>query len=52
MAVAGCDAAIMGYGPVPATQKALARAGLTIDDIDYVELNEAFAAQYCRWPKT
>lgn len=45
MAVAGCDAAIMGYGPVPATQKALARAGLTIDDIDYFELNEAFAAQ-------
>jgi acetyl-CoA acyltransferase len=45
MAVAGCDAAIMGYGPVPATQKALARAGLTIADIDYVELNEAFAAQ-------
>ncbi|MES2662608.1 MAG: acetyl-CoA C-acyltransferase FadA [Pseudomonadota bacterium] len=45
MAVAGCDAAIMGYGPVPATQKALKRAGLTINDIDYVELNEAFAAQ-------
>lgn len=45
MAVAGCDAAIMGYGPVPATQKALARAGMTMDDIDYVELNEAFAAQ-------
>ncbi|HAG94139.1 MAG: acetyl-CoA C-acyltransferase FadA [Pseudomonadales bacterium] len=45
MAVAGCDAAIMGYGPVPATQKALKRAGLSIDDIDYVELNEAFAAQ-------
>ena len=45
MAVAGCDAAIMGYGPVPATQKALKRAGLKIDDIDYVELNEAFAAQ-------
>jgi len=45
MAVAGCDAAIMGYGPVPATQKALTRAGLTIEDIDYVELNEAFAAQ-------
>ena len=45
MAVAGCDAAIMGYGPVPATQKALARAGLSIEDIDYVELNEAFAAQ-------
>lgn len=45
MAVAGCDAAIMGYGPVPATQKALKRAGLSISDIDYVELNEAFAAQ-------
>ncbi|MCG8314497.1 MAG: acetyl-CoA C-acyltransferase FadA [Pseudomonadales bacterium] len=45
MSVAGCDAAIMGYGPVPATQKALKRAGLKIDDIDYVELNEAFAAQ-------
>jgi acetyl-CoA acyltransferase len=35
----------MGYGPVPATQKALKRAGLTIKDIDLVELNEAFAAQ-------
>ncbi|MEH6577286.1 MAG: acetyl-CoA C-acyltransferase FadA [Amphritea sp.] len=45
MAVAGCDPSIMGYGPVPATQKALKRAGLTINDIDYVELNEAFAAQ-------
>ena len=45
MAVAGCDPSIMGYGPVPATQKALKRAGLTIDDIDYFELNEAFAAQ-------
>ncbi|MFQ3185537.1 acetyl-CoA C-acyltransferase FadA [Marinomonas primoryensis] len=45
MAVAGCDPAIMGYGPVPATKKALKRAGLTIDDIDIVELNEAFAAQ-------
>jgi len=45
LAVAGCDAAIMGYGPVPATQKALARAGLKIQDMDYVELNEAFAAQ-------
>lgn len=45
MAVAGCPAAIMGYGPVPATQKALKRAGLTIDDISHVELNEAFAAQ-------
>ncbi|SQH74581.1 3-ketoacyl-CoA thiolase (Fatty oxidation complex beta subunit) (Beta-ketothiolase) (Acetyl-CoA acyltransferase) [Shewanella benthica] len=45
MAVAGCDAAIMGYGPVPATKKALERAGLTIEDIDVIELNEAFAAQ-------
>jgi len=45
MAVAGCPAAIMGYGPVPATQKALKRAGLTVEDIDHVELNEAFAAQ-------
>jgi acetyl-CoA acyltransferase len=45
MAIAGCDAAIMGYGPVPATQKALKRAGLTVDDIDLFELNEAFAAQ-------
>lgn len=45
MAVAGCDAAIMGYGPVPATQKALKRAGLTIEDMQTVELNEAFAAQ-------
>ena len=45
MAVAGCDPAIMGYGPVPATKKALKRAGLDIADIDFVELNEAFAAQ-------
>jgi acetyl-CoA acyltransferase len=45
MAVAGVDPAIMGYGPVPATQKALKRAGLGINDIDFFELNEAFAAQ-------
>jgi acetyl-CoA acyltransferase len=45
MAVAGCEAAIMGWGPVPATQKALKRAGLSIDDIQTIELNEAFAAQ-------
>ncbi|KZZ46092.1 MAG: acetyl-CoA C-acyltransferase FadA [Saccharospirillaceae bacterium] len=45
MAVAGVDAAIMGYGPVPATKKALKRAGLDVTDIDYWELNEAFAAQ-------
>jgi acetyl-CoA acyltransferase len=45
MAIAGCDPSIMGYGPVPATEKALQRAGLTINDIDLFELNEAFAAQ-------
>ncbi|NND91350.1 MAG: acetyl-CoA C-acyltransferase FadA [Granulosicoccus sp.] len=45
MAVSGCDPAIMGYGPVPASRKALKRAGMSIEDIDYVELNEAFAAQ-------
>jgi 3-oxoadipyl-CoA thiolase len=45
MAVAGVDPAIMGIGPVPATKKALQRAGLKIADIDLVELNEAFASQ-------
>ena len=45
MGVAGCDAAIMGFGPVPATQKALQRAGMTMDDIEIAEFNEAFAAQ-------
>lgn len=45
MAAAGCNAAIMGIGPVPATKKALQRAGLDISNIDYFELNEAFAAQ-------
>ena len=45
MAIAGVDPAVMGIGPVPATQKALHRAGLTIEDIDLVELNEAFASQ-------
>jgi acetyl-CoA acetyltransferase family protein len=43
--VAGCAAEIMGIGPVPASKKALERAGVTIKDIDIVELNEAFAAQ-------
>jgi 3-oxoadipyl-CoA thiolase len=42
---AGVDPAYMGVGPVPAMRKALARAGLTVDDLDLVELNEAFAAQ-------
>ena len=45
MAVAGVDPAIMGYGPVPATKKVLKRAGLEVSDIEFVELNEAFAAQ-------
>ena len=45
MAAAGVDPAIMGIGPVPATQKALQRAGLKIGDIDLIELNEAFASQ-------
>jgi acetyl-CoA C-acetyltransferase/3-oxo-5,6-didehydrosuberyl-CoA/3-oxoadipyl-CoA thiolase len=44
-AVAGVDPSVMGIGPVPATRKALQRAGLTIDQIDLIELNEAFAAQ-------
>lgn len=45
MAVAGVDPAIMGMGPVPAVKKALQRAGLTVNDIDLFELNEAFASQ-------
>lgn len=45
MAIAGVDPAVMGIGPVPATQKALKRAGLEIKDIDLFEINEAFASQ-------
>ena len=45
MAVAGCDPAVMGYGPVPAVNKLLKRAGISMTDVDVVELNEAFAAQ-------
>ena len=45
IAVAGCAPEIMGIGPVAATQKALDRAGLSADDIDIIELNEAFASQ-------
>ena len=44
-AVAGVDPSCMGLGPVPATRKALDRAGLTVEDLDLIELNEAFAAQ-------
>lgn len=55
-ASAGCPPTKMGMGPLPATEKALKRAGLSMDDIDVIELNEAFAAQalYCvkkgNWP--
>ncbi len=45
MAVAGVEPAVMGIGPVPATNKALKRAGLTVADLDLIELNEAFASQ-------
>ena len=45
MAVAGVDPAVMGIGPVPATNKALKRAGLSVTDLDLIELNEAFASQ-------
>jgi acetyl-CoA acyltransferase len=45
MASAGCDPATMGRGPVPASAKALKRAGLELKDMEYIELNEAFAAQ-------
>jgi acetyl-CoA C-acetyltransferase len=45
MGVAGVDPSIMGIGPVPASQKALQRAGLTVNDLDLIELNEAFASQ-------
>nr|WP_277345743.1 acetyl-CoA C-acyltransferase FadA [Pseudomaricurvus alkylphenolicus] len=43
--LAGVDPSIMGYGPVPSTQKALKQLGMDMKDVDYVELNEAFAAQ-------
>jgi 3-oxoadipyl-CoA thiolase len=45
MAIAGVDPAVMGIGPIPATRKALLRAGLQPQDLDLIELNEAFAAQ-------
>ncbi|WP_328185439.1 3-oxoadipyl-CoA thiolase [Marinobacter sp. OP 3.4] len=44
-AIAGVEPRVMGYGPVPASEKALARAGLSINDMDVIEINEAFAAQ-------
>ncbi len=45
MAAAGVEPRVMGIGPVPATRKVLARTGLTIDQMDVIELNEAFASQ-------
>jgi acetyl-CoA C-acetyltransferase len=45
MAVAGVEPAVMGIGPVPATQKVLKRAGISVTDLDLIELNEAFASQ-------
>ena len=45
--IAGVDPKIMGIGPVPASKKALAAAGLTLDDMDIIEINEAFSAQTC-----
>ena len=45
MGIAGCDPSIMGYGPVPASKKALKAAGLSVADLGVIELNEAFAAQ-------
>jgi acetyl-CoA acetyltransferase family protein len=44
--IAGVDPSIMGSGPVPAVRAALKKVGLTLDDIDLIEVNEAFAAQY------
>jgi acetyl-CoA acyltransferase 2 len=43
--IAGCDPKIMGIGPAPSTRKALAAAGLTLDDMELYEVNEAFAPQ-------
>src|SRR5262249_49228025 len=48
-AVSGADPTIMPPGPAPATRKALAKAGLTMDDIDLIEINEAFAAVVLRF---
>jgi acetyl-CoA C-acetyltransferase len=44
---AGVDPSIMGTGPIPASRKALERAGWSVDDLDLIEANEAFAAQAC-----
>ena len=46
-AAAGVDPKVMGLGPIPATKKALAKAGLKVSDLDLIEANEAFAAHFC-----
>lgn len=51
-ALVGCDPVLMLEGPIPATQKVLEREGLTVDDIDVFEVNEAFAAVVLSWEKT
>jgi acetyl-CoA C-acetyltransferase len=51
-ATVGVDPSIMGIGPIPASQAALAKAGWTVDDLDLIEANEAFAAQACAVAKT
>jgi acetyl-CoA acetyltransferase len=50
-ALAGADPRLMLTAPIPATEKVLARAGLTLDDIDLVEINEAFASVVLAWEK-
>ena len=50
-AVTGCDPVTMLTGPIPATKKVLARSGLTLDQIDLVEINEAFASVVLAWEK-
>ena len=51
-AAGGVEPRIMGVGPIPATQKALAKAGMKVDDMDLIEANEAFAAQFLAVGKT
>ena len=51
-ALVGCDPVLMLEGPIPATEKLLANAGLSIDDVDVFEVNEAFASVVLSWAKT
>jgi acetyl-CoA acetyltransferase len=48
-ALVGCDPVLMLEGPIPATEKVLARQGMTLDDVDVVEINEAFASVVLAW---